>query len=80
MKTITYDDSLYCLVPIEPSENMLNRGEGNYAIRNYETYVPKWIAKLVYKAMLTASPTNIQPPSTQPEPNLIAADGCCEFD
>ncbi len=23
-KTITYDDSLYCLVPIEPSENMLN--------------------------------------------------------
>ena len=36
-KTITYDDSLYCLVPIEPSENMLNRGEGNYAIRNYET-------------------------------------------
>ena len=29
MKTITYDDSLYCLVPIEPSENMIDAPRGS---------------------------------------------------
>ena len=29
MKTITYDDTLYCLVPIEPDANQQTSGAGS---------------------------------------------------
>ena len=79
VKTITYDDSLYCLVLLEPDANQQTSGAGS--IRFDTTPINKlWTANKIYKAMLAASPMTILPQSTQPEPNLIAADGCCDFD
>ena len=74
MKTITYDDSLYCLVPIEPSVSMRE------AIQHFIPHISFVKTRQFYKAMLAASPMTILPQSTQPEPNLIAADRCCDFD
>jgi len=69
VKTITYDDTLYCLVPLEPTVAMKIAGDN----------AGFWCGDK-YKAMLAASPTNVPPQSTKTAPNLIAADGCCEFD
>ena len=54
VKTITYDDSLYCLVPLEPTVAMKIAGDN----------AGFWCGDK-YKAMLAASPTNVPPPSTQ---------------
>jgi len=75
VKTITYDDSLYCLVPIEPTDEMIEAAYNCDASGS----LPHTYSE-VYKAMLAASPTNVPPQSTKTAPNLIAADGCCDFD
>jgi len=69
VKTITYDDSLYCLVPLEPTVAMKIAGDN----------AGFWCGDK-YKSMLAARPIIVLPPSTKTEPNLIAADGCCDFD
>jgi len=76
MKTITYDDTLYCLVPIEPDANQQTSGAGS--IRFDTTPINKlWTANKIYKAMLAASPTNVQP---EQDPDAMRAAGqcCCD--
>ena len=66
VKTITYDDSLYCLVPLEPTVAMKIAGDN----------AGFWCGDK-YKAMLAASPTNVQP---EQDPDAMRAAGqcCCD--
>lgn len=60
---ITYDDTLYQLVPKEPTSEMVKAGGS--------AWVDNW---RVYRAMLAAAPT----PPAQPaeiKPQLVAGDG-----
>ena len=73
-KTITYDDTLYCLVPIEPTTQM-------YEAAIVAFHAPEnrhgAILDEVYKAMLAASPTNI-PPAQEPDEIRAAGQCCCD--
>jgi len=63
-------------VPLEPSDEMVDCVDR--AWNSLPFFTRSWSD--IYKAMLAASPMIVPPPSTQPEPNLIAADRCCDFD
>ena len=73
VKTITYDDSLYCLVPIEPSDEMVDCVDR--AWNSLPFFTRSWSD--IYKAMLAARPTNVQPAQ---DPDAIRAAGqcCCD--
>jgi len=57
VKTITYDDSLYCLVPIDPDRKRLDAGlaayEDSISYKMYDCY------------LAMTKPMTVPPPSTQ---------------
>ena len=54
MKTITYDETTWKLVPIEPTYEMLEAGEG--AIAPTYTDTPVSVPFDIYRARLAAAP------------------------
>jgi len=55
MKTVTYDEKLYKLVPIEPDANM--QTAATLAIRFDTTLINKmWTANAVYRAAINSAP------------------------
>lgn len=57
MKTITFDEAKYKLVPIEPSQEMLNAGcEAGLAIEVLMDDTPFSCDRAVYQAMVEKAP------------------------
>lgn len=64
LRTVTYDDSKFKIVPIEPTNGMKNRG---IAVEVYQDSKPDvecltWSeARAIYKAMVSAAPEYQEP-------------------
>lgn len=60
MKTVTYDETKWKLVPLEPDENMIKAGLDS-VMNDRPLGFAQYRTTLAYKAMLSAAPTPEEP-------------------